>query len=223
MWGWGKSWEKMSYIKVIKHKDIFIHKAFRILGEKMVNERKKKFKLGRNNPCPCGSGKKYKKCCLPKDEEKKRNRYEMVELPHHWETKKEAVECMFRQIRSEGFFPCIDDVYENKEKDIEIVEIALVCPHGKSEESRSISRSEDGTWEWCETGTGGDFCPICEDKNSVCTECGKNTVFCCPVCKNPIPNLSEDEALRFYRSHIDFLHDTSCPKCGSSWLVQKKH
>jgi tetratricopeptide (TPR) repeat protein len=23
---------------------------------------------GRNNPCPCGSGKKYKKCCLPKDE-----------------------------------------------------------------------------------------------------------------------------------------------------------
>ena len=21
-------------------------------------------KIGRNNPCPCGSGKKYKKCCL---------------------------------------------------------------------------------------------------------------------------------------------------------------
>ena len=21
-------------------------------------------KLGRNDPCPCGSGKKYKKCCL---------------------------------------------------------------------------------------------------------------------------------------------------------------
>jgi len=25
-------------------------------------------KIGRNNPCPCGSGKKYKKCCLAKDE-----------------------------------------------------------------------------------------------------------------------------------------------------------
>ena len=25
-------------------------------------------KVGRNDPCPCGSGKKYKKCCLPKDE-----------------------------------------------------------------------------------------------------------------------------------------------------------
>ena len=28
-------------------------------------------KPGRNDPCPCGSGKKYKKCCLPKDEAEK--------------------------------------------------------------------------------------------------------------------------------------------------------
>ena len=26
-------------------------------------------KIGRNAPCPCGSGKKYKKCCLPRQEE----------------------------------------------------------------------------------------------------------------------------------------------------------
>jgi tetratricopeptide (TPR) repeat protein len=25
-------------------------------------------KAGRNDPCPCGSGKKYKKCCLPTEE-----------------------------------------------------------------------------------------------------------------------------------------------------------
>jgi hypothetical protein len=25
-------------------------------------------KVGRNDPCPCGSGKKYKKCCLATDE-----------------------------------------------------------------------------------------------------------------------------------------------------------
>ena len=24
-------------------------------------------KVGPNDPCPCGSGKKYKKCCLQKD------------------------------------------------------------------------------------------------------------------------------------------------------------
>ncbi len=31
-------------------------------------------KLGRNDPCHCGSGKKYKKCCLHKDAVKKRNK-----------------------------------------------------------------------------------------------------------------------------------------------------
>lgn len=30
--------------------------------------------IGRNEPCPCGSGKKYKKCCLAKDEERTRQR-----------------------------------------------------------------------------------------------------------------------------------------------------
>jgi SEC-C motif len=25
-------------------------------------------KPGRNDPCPCGSGQKYKRCCLPKDQ-----------------------------------------------------------------------------------------------------------------------------------------------------------
>jgi tetratricopeptide (TPR) repeat protein len=29
-------------------------------------------KPGRNDPCPCGSGKKYKKCCLPRDEAARR-------------------------------------------------------------------------------------------------------------------------------------------------------
>lgn len=24
-------------------------------------------KIGRNDPCPCGSGQKYKRCCLPRD------------------------------------------------------------------------------------------------------------------------------------------------------------
>ncbi|MEJ5198963.1 MAG: SEC-C metal-binding domain-containing protein, partial [Anaerolineae bacterium] len=28
--------------------------------------------VGRNDPCPCGSGKKYKKCCLKRDEEARR-------------------------------------------------------------------------------------------------------------------------------------------------------
>jgi hypothetical protein len=31
---------------------------------------------GRNEPCPCGSGKKYKHCCLAKDETAERERLE---------------------------------------------------------------------------------------------------------------------------------------------------
>lgn len=40
-----------------------------VVGENVINfvERKKQ-NVGRNDPCPCGSGKKYKKCCLGKDE-----------------------------------------------------------------------------------------------------------------------------------------------------------
>lgn len=30
----------------------------------IATPQKKKVKIGRNDPCPCGSGKKYKKCCL---------------------------------------------------------------------------------------------------------------------------------------------------------------
>ena len=33
-------------------------------------------KIGRNDPCPCGSGKKYKKCCLSKDEAAARQAYQ---------------------------------------------------------------------------------------------------------------------------------------------------
>jgi hypothetical protein len=33
----------------------------------MNQESHKKIKIGRNQPCHCGSGKKYKKCCLKKD------------------------------------------------------------------------------------------------------------------------------------------------------------
>jgi len=34
--------------------------------DKMGLKPSTKTKPGRNDPCPCGSGKKYKKCCYPK-------------------------------------------------------------------------------------------------------------------------------------------------------------
>ncbi len=42
------------------------HKTLRLLYIKFRNKQKKFQGTGRNDPCPCGSGKKYKKCCLLK-------------------------------------------------------------------------------------------------------------------------------------------------------------
>lgn len=41
------------------------------LGDMVKKNQKKVIKIGRNDPCHCGSGKKYKKCCLQKDRKRK--------------------------------------------------------------------------------------------------------------------------------------------------------
>jgi len=48
--------DKLHYVEAEKQKS----------GSKLTKGKKKK-KIGRNDPCPCGSGKKYKKCCLRKE------------------------------------------------------------------------------------------------------------------------------------------------------------
>ena len=37
----------------------------RIIGPEPI--RREEPRIGRNDPCPCGSGLKYKKCCMLKD------------------------------------------------------------------------------------------------------------------------------------------------------------
>ena len=46
------------------------YKAYLPLGKSLTTMDK----TGRNEPCPCGSGKKYKKCCLPMHEADERQR-----------------------------------------------------------------------------------------------------------------------------------------------------
>ncbi len=41
----------------------------------------KTIKAGRNDPCPCGSGKKYKKCCLNKKQEQNVNPFKGLDTP----------------------------------------------------------------------------------------------------------------------------------------------
>ena len=38
-------------------------------GELVHNQQARSNKIGRNEPCPCGSGKKYKKCCALTDQD----------------------------------------------------------------------------------------------------------------------------------------------------------
>lgn len=74
-------WEKL-YFNMLDAKAEWLYNISAwegILTEDQRKDIKKEFnatrtivkseKIGRNDPCPCGSGKKYKKCCMGKDEE----------------------------------------------------------------------------------------------------------------------------------------------------------
>jgi len=65
-----------------------------------LDNRPGKARVGRNAPCPCGSGKKYKKCCLPKDEP-----------PPTFQDAKEYVDKTWR-VKDSGGLP-VQDCYVN--------------------------------------------------------------------------------------------------------------
>ncbi len=46
----------------------FVVRGQYTVGRVAFSSWKEPMKTGRNDPCPCGSGKKYKKCCLAKDQ-----------------------------------------------------------------------------------------------------------------------------------------------------------
>ncbi len=59
----GKEDSVYSFSEVLDKFNIKYHEPYNLGQENIVNLRK----LGRNQPCHCGSGLKYKKCCLEKD------------------------------------------------------------------------------------------------------------------------------------------------------------
>lgn len=74
------NWEKL-YFNMLDAKAEWLYNIEAwggILSEDRRKEIKKEYnltktvvkgdKVGRNDPCPCGSGKKYKKCCMAKEE-----------------------------------------------------------------------------------------------------------------------------------------------------------
>jgi hypothetical protein len=76
--------------------------------------------IGRNDPCHCGSGKKYKKCCLEKDEEARRKEAAPPTAPSHnkasdpyieaWNARYEEFEASDYEARIALFKRTLDDV-----------------------------------------------------------------------------------------------------------------
>jgi tetratricopeptide (TPR) repeat protein len=67
-------------------------------------------KAGRNDPCPCGSGKKYKKCCLPMHEADERQR--AAEQQAERDQRAAAHRASLREARAAMFADVEDDADE---------------------------------------------------------------------------------------------------------------
>ena len=59
-----RGWEAIVGIEQDKPEDISELRRLLTLPEPKRSEPK----VGRNDPCPCGSGKKFKKCCMNKEQ-----------------------------------------------------------------------------------------------------------------------------------------------------------
>jgi len=136
-----------------------------------------KRKIGRNDICPCGSGLKYKRCCMEKDK-LEINVIKDKNIPLNdinsgtilstniipkGETFFKSKEDIFNSIIHEGFTPRVEreNTDEFEGEFLTDMEVGLVCPHGHAECSRTYEKHEDGTWEYVADSYGFP-CPYCE-------------------------------------------------------------
>ncbi len=131
-------------------------------------------KIGRNDPCYCGSGKKYKKCCLVKDREEKKELPEKMDSMNRMSVSAglagrgddifDSKEMILESIRAEGFEPvATEETYDIDDEPVTTLTIELYCHHGHSEIERVYFLQDDGKWEFIEEGWGT-HCPECENK-----------------------------------------------------------
>jgi tetratricopeptide (TPR) repeat protein len=91
-------------------------------------------KPGRNDPCHCGSGKKYKKCCQPKDEAPERE-----ELGRR-EEREEAHRAKMRQAQKEYFASLVPEEEEDEELTKASNAAVDLVQAGKFEEAEAAAR-----------------------------------------------------------------------------------
>src|SRR5215510_11566778 len=91
-------------------------------------------KPGRNDPCHCGSGKKYKKCCQPKDEAPER------EAAGRREEREEAHRIKMRQAQKEYFASLVVEEEEDEELTKASNAAVDLVQAGKFEEAEAAAR-----------------------------------------------------------------------------------
>lgn len=178
-------------------------------------------KIGRNDLCPCGSGKKYKKCCMRNDKNDKMEKKTSEDIskhllpdpfylnhPDNFNTEDEIINFY----KSVGYIVDVD-VWEDEDEGVSNLEVSLICYHGYSAHSQYFQLI-DGKWKSDSCGTS--ICPMCysirENEFIVCSSCGDS------ILPNTLPTLSESERLFYYRDRIDYLSNVQCQKCGSKDL-----
>jgi hypothetical protein len=83
------------------------------LGDRIVT------KIGRNDPCPCGSGKKYKHCCLRKETAAKS---EFISRDRAWDTMMDKLLDFSREARFASELESAFDLYWNRSYTLENIE-----------------------------------------------------------------------------------------------------
>jgi uncharacterized protein YchJ len=128
-------------------------------------------KIGRNEPCPCGSGKKYKKCCMGKDkeQEKQQQRTKRPSITPRFAAHDKYIfdskEYILESIRAEGYEPvATEETYDIDDEPVTTLTVELYCKHGHSEIGRDYVLRDDGKWECVEEGVGIP-CPECKKEN----------------------------------------------------------
>ena len=77
-------------------------------------------RTGRNDPCPCGSEKKYKKCCLPKDELAVRNPAGGHSRPATRRVELDSVQPKSAEVEDDGCDETFDPEYDEEDDAIDI-------------------------------------------------------------------------------------------------------
>ena len=99
-------------------------------------------KAGRNDPCPCGSGKKYKKCCQLKDEAAEHE--ELFKEQAKREERNAARRTELQRMKGQAIAELLGNVHDNAEEDDELTKASNAAVDlvqaGKFEEAEAAAR-----------------------------------------------------------------------------------